>query len=108
MGVTYENWQLFPYKVQGRDLRQLLAKPPENINNLASSLSSQARPWLPNRGLSNYERLPKALFILYTSPWCASEVEPFEFEKVADFLPAWRKVTVWDCGGVQLALISFR
>lgn len=122
VGVTYENWQLFPYKVQGRDLRQLLAKPPENINNLASSLSSQARPWLPNRGNlrnnKNWQFLtsapsyakgaPKALFILYTSPWCASEVEPFEFEKVADFLPAWRKVTVWDCGGVQLALISFR
>lgn len=108
VGVNFESWQLFPYKVQGKHLRQLLAKPPENIDNLASSLSPQARPWLPNRGINNGQRLPKALFILYTSPWCASEVEPFSLEKVADFLPAWRKVVIWDCGGVQLALISFR
>ncbi len=121
-GVSLPSWQIFPYKVQGAPLRQLLAKPPENIDNLASSLSNQARPWLPIQpNLNNSKNWsfftsaanggrvePKALFILYTSPWCASEIEPFNLEKVADFLPSWRKVVIWDCGGVQLALISFR
>lgn len=121
-GVSLLSWQLFPYKVQGAPLRQLLTKPPENIDHLASSLSLQARPWLPDRrnlrNNKNWQFLtsapsyakgaPKALFILYTSPWCASEVEPFSLEKMADFLPAWRKAVVWDCGGVQLALVSFR
>ena len=121
-GVNLSSWQLFPYKVQGKPLRQISAKPPKNIDNLAFSLSEQAKPWLPNRGHSENNKnwqvlsadlgqsgqIPEALFILYTSPWCASEIEAFDLQRAAYFLPSWRRVTVWDCGGVRLALVSFR
>lgn len=122
LGVSWLSWQQFPYKEQGAALRNLLAKPTENIDNLALSLSAQARPWRPERGschgnknwqflsspVSSSRPSPQALFILYTSPWCASEVEAFDLQQVADFLPLWRRVVVWNCGGVQLALVSFR
>ncbi|MGM9999495.1 MAG: hypothetical protein ACI38Q_08950 [Candidatus Bruticola sp.] len=120
LGVNYNSWQQFPYKGQGAELRTVLAEqPPHDFRRLATNLSPQAHPYLLDKNLDKSilisagrqlgrSEAPRALWCLYTSPWCSSEVEPFNLDKLVAALPACRRILVWDCGGVQLCLIIFR
>ncbi|MGM9992996.1 MAG: hypothetical protein ACI376_09195 [Candidatus Bruticola sp.] len=120
VGVTDRSWQQFPYKGQGTELRAALAKqPPHQLRRLAADFSPQARLYEPDKNFYEIPALfpdsqgrlaqpPRALWCMYTSPWCSSEIEPFSLEKLAAFLPYYKRILVWDCGRVQLCLIILR